>query len=95
MSAVPKQILEEVRLLREAGHPVQSLRLIDEAQRCAPHDVAVIGERLKALSSTQGRFPRCRRIMTDVVDFLGPPIVFILMTVVALLLGPILFVPAW
>lgn len=95
MSAVPKHIIEEVRLLRETGHPNQCLRLIDEVHRCAPDDQAIIDERQKALAYRQVRFKRLRRVMTDVVDFLGPPAVFVLMLFVALLLAPILFVPAW
>ena len=96
MSALPKEILEEARLLRETGHSKQCLRLLDEATRCAPEDFeAIVGEREKALASDRVPLRRCRAVITRVVDNLGPPVVFLVMAVVALLLAPILFVPAW
>lgn len=95
MSALPKQILEEARLLREAGHPAQSLRLIELAKRHDPFDDTIVDEHRKVIACTQVRYKRCRQLIADVVDFLGVPLVFVLMSLVAVLLGPILFIPSW
>lgn len=95
MSALPKEILEEVRLLREAGLPKQSLRLIELAKRQDPHDDTIVHEHRKVIACSQVRYKRCRQLMADVVDFLGVPMVFVLAALLAILLGPILFIPSW
>lgn len=95
MSALPKQILEEARLLREAGHPTQSLRLIELAKRHDPLDDTIVDEHRKVIACTRVRYKRSRQLVADVVDFLGLPAFVVLMCLVALLLAPILFIPSW
>lgn len=95
MSATARRIVDEARLLRQSGHTEHSARMLQLAKRADPEESTIVIEQRKLAACANARFKRSRQFFADVVDFLGLPAFFLLMAVVAYLLGPILFVPSW
>lgn len=95
MSVTAEQLAKEAKLLRQSGHRAQSAQIIDLAKRRFPEDQRIQREQEKLEASVNTSFPRCRWALTWLVDMLGLPAFFLVMALVAYLLGPILFVESW
>jgi len=88
------KLASDARLLRQAGHPQQSARLLEFGEAQFPGDPILDRERNKLRSELDRPFKRCRLGLTTFIDTIGTPGVIIASVLLAYLLSPILFVPA-
>jgi len=94
MSVTAKQLVQTSKLMRESGHCSQSAKIISLAKSNFPPSPELVEEEQKIVRMANRPYPRGRAVLSSFVDRLGLPAVFLLMALVATLLGPILFVPA-
>lgn len=94
MSTTAHDLAEEAKLLRQSGHFQHSKELISLAKSQYPSDPLLEAEERKIHSQENQAFPRCKWALSWVVDRFGPLVVFVIATLLAMLLFPILFVPS-
>jgi hypothetical protein len=92
MSVTAEKLVEEAKLFRESGHCSRSAQILDLAKARFPADDRISREEKKLKAAVSPSFPRCRWALAWMVDILGLPAFFMVMALVAWLIGPILFV---